>query len=260
MTAAPLQATHFQTLSLLVHADAKVGKSTLAATAPLPMLVLDAEGGWKFIANSPLLVALYGRPLNVRYWDPVREPIPVYDGTWEICQVIVRDWLTVQRAYDWVSQTQHPFVTIVIDSISEIQRRLKANLVGTEAMKMQDWGVLLNVMDAVIRGFRDLTMIPGNARVTVFVAETRESKSGKWRPYMQGQIEVSLPYWMDVVGYLYVDHLIGPDGQSNGQVIRRLLVTPNNLYEAGERVQGRLGQVVDNPNISTMLQMIYPSS
>lgn len=39
------------TLSMLVHANSKIGKTTLAATAPLPLVVLDAEGGWKWIRD-----------------------------------------------------------------------------------------------------------------------------------------------------------------------------------------------------------------
>ena len=39
-------------LSVLIHAAAKVGKSTLSSTAPPPILVLDVEGSWKFIREA----------------------------------------------------------------------------------------------------------------------------------------------------------------------------------------------------------------
>lgn len=251
----------YRTLSLLVHADSKVGKTTLSATAPLPILALDAEGGWKWVPGAPAIVNMYGRALRRRDWDPLREPPPQYDGTWEICVVTVNQWETVQMTYNWIVQAQHQFRTVVMDSISEIQRRCKQNLKGTEAMKIQDWGILLSYMDATIRGFRDLTLIPGNpCRVVVFIAETRQSKSGKWKPYMQGQIEVSLPYWMDIVGYLYAQPELDANGQYTGLLKRNLLISPNDQYEAGERVQGRLGGVVEYPNITTMFQTVYPES
>jgi hypothetical protein len=250
--------TDYRTLSLLVHADAKVGKTSLAATAPLPILALDAEGGWKWVPGALTVLEMYGRPLRRRDWDPMREPPPRYDGTWEICVVTVRDWQTVAQVYAWVIQAPHDFKSLVVDSISEIQRRCKQNLVGSEAMKIQDWGVLLAQMDGTIRGFRDITLIPDNPiRVVVFIAETRE-KNGKYRPYMQGQIEVSLPYWMDVVGYLFTQQELDANGQPNGYLMRRMLVSPDPRYEAGERVQGRLPPVVDRPNVMTMLQAIYP--
>ena len=227
--------SHFtpeQCLSLLIHAPAKHGKSTLTGTAPKPVLVLDAEGGWRFI------------PLRKIYWDPFTGPPPVWDGTWDACVVTVTKWETVNAVYQWVSQYQTDFTSIVVDSITEIQRRCKANLKGEEALKIQDWGVLLTKMDTVIRNFRDLTLVRGlNIRCVVFVAETRMGQSGKWVPYMQGQISVSLPYWVDVCGYMYSDWEQDGNGQAAVEV-RRLWISPHPQYEAGERVQGRLGGVI----------------
>lgn len=248
----------WQTLSILVHANAKMGKTTLATTAPLPILALDAEGGWKFALDSAPIRAMYGRALRRVDWNPMTDAPPEYDGTWDICVVTVRAWETVSRTYDWLSQASHDFTSVVIDSITELQRRCKSNLVGTEQMKMQDWGQLLSRMDAAIRGYRDLTMHESNpVRCVIFVAETRQ-KDGKYRPYMQGQIEVSLPYWMDVVGYLYVEAVTDANGQATGATARRLLVSPHDpQFEAGERVQGRLGAVVADPNLTAMLSQIY---
>jgi hypothetical protein len=171
--------------------------------------------------------------------------------------VTVRSWQDVQYAWQWLAQGNHYFASVVVDSITEVQRRAKANLKGTEAMLIQDWGQLLTVMDTVIRGFRDLTIDPYNSiRVAMFVAETRQI-DGKFRPYMQGQISTSLPYWVDVCGYLYVDQIPDANGQ-NTQTVRRLLVNQTALYEAGERVQGLVGPVVDHPDIYQMLELIYP--
>ena len=216
-----------QRLSVLVHAGAKVGKSTFSATAPGPMLVLDAEGSWRFI------------PLRKFYWDPMSGPPPQDDSTWDVCVVTVRTWEVVQRTYVWLTQYITPFVSVIIDSITEIQRRCRENLVGTDAMKMQDWGVLLARMDNVIRGFRDLTLYPQlNIRCVVFVAETRMI-DGKYKPSMQGQIGVSLPYWVDICGYLMPFQLPDGNGQSTVEA-RQLIIVPNPMYEAGERVQGKL--------------------
>lgn len=225
-------ATH-QRVSILIHAGSKLGKSTLSGTAPKPILVLDAEGSWRFI------------PVRQVYWDPETGPPPEYDGSWDACVVQVQRWETVENVYRWITQYQTPFVSVVVDSITELQRRLKQNLVGTEAMKIQDWGVLLAKMDDKIRGYRDLTLIPQiNVRCVVFIAETRQRHSdNKWVPFMQGQIGVALPYWMDLVGYMYPDFEYDENGQPLREV-RRLWITPHPEYEAGERVQGRLGQYI----------------
>jgi hypothetical protein len=252
-----------RTLSILVHAASKTGKTTLSVTAPKPIVHFDAEGGSKFLPGSQAIMQRLGRPLVMISWDP-RNPPPAWDGTWDVAVVTVSGWDVVQRGYQWLQSGQHSFQTVVIDSISEIQRRAKANIIqGNDQMRIQDWGALLTVMDNVIRGFRDFTIDPYNPiRVAIFIAETRDDGKGKSIPYMQGQISVSLPYWMDIVGYLYVDQAAGTD-PSTGQVVtypvRRLLVAQHPQFEAGERVQGLVGPVIDDPNISDILERIYPT-
>lgn len=232
--------TVHQRLSMLVHALSKKGKSTLSSTAPAPVLVLDAEGSWRFISARKV------------YWDPEQGPPPIYDGTWDVCLVAINQWRTVELVYQAFFQYPMPFVSLVIDSITEIQRRCKANMKGTEALKIQDWGVLLSVMDSIIRGFRDLCLHPtSSVRCVVFVAETRFDNDRKlWVPYMQGQISNSLPYWVDICGYLYPDFEADANGQPTEEV-RRLWIGPSQLYETGERVQGRLGywQTIRKPPI-----------
>jgi hypothetical protein len=154
-------------LSILVHGGSKLGKSTLTGTAPKPVLVLDAEGSWRFI------------PVRKVYWDPTQGGPPECDGTWDACIVSVREWGTVTLVYQWLSQYVTCFTSVVIDSITELQRRCKHNLKGSEAMKIADWGTLLSQMDGTIRGFRDLTLIPQlNVRCVVFVAETCHCPTG----------------------------------------------------------------------------------
>lgn len=246
-----------QSLSMLIHADSKIGKTTLAATSPAPLLILDAEGGSKFLPLSPTLAQMYGRPIVLASWNPLQGPPPRYDGTWDFVVINVNSWQTVTATYSWLLSAEHDFQSLVVDSVTEIQRRCKAQLKGTEAMKIQDWGDLLVQMDMIIRGLRDLTLHPIHPlRVVVFIGETRQGRDGKWKPYMQGQIEVALPYWMDIVGYLHIAHM--PD--ANGQLtipVRRLLITQHPQFEAGERVQGRLGQYVDNPNITVMYNQLF---
>lgn len=235
--------TKTQALSILVHAAAKVGKSTLSSTAPPPVLVLDAEGSWRFIKTRKI------------HWDPMSEPVPRHDGTWDACIVTITQWVQVEQVYRHLTQVDHDFISVVIDSITEIQRRLKQNLKGTDAMQIQDWGQLLTKMDSTIRQFRDLTMLPGPVTCVVMIAETREDK-GKWRPYMQGQIGVSLPYLVDICGYLYVGMTMDENGQLTKKV-RKLWIGPHPQFESGERVQGTLGDEVSEPNIDAMIKTIF---
>lgn len=244
-----------ETLSLLVHAHSKVGKSTLGGTAPPPVLIMDAEGSTKFL------------PLRMREWDPNRYGAPEYDGTWDAVVVTIRRIEDLQAVFNYLQMYPHPFRSIVVDSISEVQRKLKQGLTGgTGDMNQQRWGQILSQMDFLIRGFRDLTQHPTcPIQVAVFISETRMNGEGKLAPYMQGQIVTMLPYFMDIVGYLEVIPAYYADGQpqyderGNQVRVRRLHVAAGSAaWESGERVWGRLGDFVDHPNIQTMLTTVYP--
>jgi hypothetical protein len=258
----PQTAAMDEGLSILVHASSKAGKSTLTSTAPLPILVIDAEGSWRFIRKRGFI----GKRLRIKSWNPMLGPPPRWnrteenpDGDFDVIHVTVRDWALLRKIYDWLTTGQHDFTSVVIDSISEVQRRCKANIAGTAQMQMQQWGDLLSQMDALIRGYRDLNLVPGmSIRCVVFVAETRLS-NGKWKPYMQGQIEVSMPYWVDVIGYLYVEDELDPSSAVAGgtKKVRKLLVGPHPQYETGERVQGTLPDVIRQPNIAEMMCTIF---
>lgn len=240
-----------EVLSILIHGDSKVGKSTLTSTAPFPLLVIDAEGSWKYIKRAGFNGPRFGKI----EWDPMQPP-PRHDGTWDVCTVSVNDWASIQRVYAWLSQSPHDFESIVLDSITELQRRLKTNISGDGIMKGYDaWGELLVKMDALIRGFRDLTLLPGSVRCAMFVAETTE-KSGKWRPFLQGQIATSLPYWVDVCGYIYQTRANDANGQPNVKVVNLYVGTHPN-FESGERVQGALPDNIINPNITEMMNTIH---
>lgn len=229
-----------RSLSLIIHGGSKVGKSTLASTAPAPRLILDAEGGTKFLPQ-----------VQVR-WDPRTGPPPVYDGTWETCVVIVHDFESVRMAYQWLASGQHTFASVILDSISEIQQRCIDAIAGIDQMKQTDWGELLRTVALLARQFRDLCDHPTKPLEAVVMVAMSRDHNGKWRPWVQGALGTALPYYFDVIGALYIG--VGPDGITPQ---RQLLVEPHPLYEAGQRVQGRIGPVEVNPTIPMLLDKIY---
>jgi len=173
--------------------------------------------------------------------------------------VSVANWDTMRRVYSWLTQTPHDFKSVVLDSITELQRRCKQNISSDGLIKGYDgWGQLLIQMDNLIRGFRDLTMAPGPVQVVVFVAETRE-QNGKWGPYMQGQIQVSLPYWVDICGYAFQSVMNDANGNPTERMLN-LFVGTHPSFVSGERVAGLVGPNVTNPNITQILNTIYPKA
>jgi hypothetical protein len=231
-----------------VHADTKVGKTTLAATAPAPRLLLDAEAAHRFLM------------VNKVFWNPMDGPPPAYDGTWDTCVTVVRDYATLMNAVHWLQLGQHPFESAIVDSISEIQKRCKDSINGgSPAMDQQLWGQLLWHMESLIRQLRDLTEHPTNPLTAVVLTAMTELRDGKWKPYVQGQLRTTLPYFIDVVGYLFVKHVSGDDPTQPPRLVRSMLTRQHIQFEAGERVQGRLPEYLENGqvNVSWMLDSIF---
>jgi hypothetical protein len=237
-----------RSLTIMVYGESKVGKSTFAVTAPYPRLMLDVEGGHRFL------------PINVKYWDPMREEPPQADGTWDTVVVQVRDYDVVMKTFQWLQSGKHQFKSLIIDSISELQVKCMDNIAGTEQMKMQQWGELLRHMGALLRDLRDLTMHPTQPlEAVVLTAMARKGQDGVYRPYLQGQLAVQAPYFYDILGAITVEQVPNPDPMQPPYKVRRMYVERTPDYEAGERVQGRLGKIVEQENlgIERMLDMVF---
>ena len=237
-----------RSLTLMVYGESKVGKSTFAVTAPYPRLMLDVEGGHKFL------------PINVKYWDPMSQEPPVADGTWDTVVVQVRDYDVVLKAFQWLQSGKHQFKSLIIDSISELQVKCMDNIAGTEQMKMQQWGELLRHMGHLLRDLRDLTSHPTQPlEAVVMTAMASRGQDNRMHPYLQGQLKVQAPYFYDVLGYISNETIPNPDPTQLPYKARRMYVERTDEVEAGERVQGRLGAIVEQENLGVerMLDMIF---
>jgi hypothetical protein len=84
-------------------------------------------------------------------------------------------------------------------------------------------------------------------------------QDGKHRPYLQGQLAIQAPYFYDILGALAIEQYPNPDPMQAPIKARRMYVERTNEYEAGERVQGRLGSIVeqDKLSIEVMLDTIF---
>lgn len=230
-----------------MHGEPKVGKSWLGQTTPAPRLVLDAEGG----SRRPMRWR-DGRAERVKKvdWDPTRDAPPKPNG-WETCHVKVRDFNTVRRAYEWLNEGEHPFSSVVLDSLTEIQKRCKDAISGGETPSERQWGDLLIQMELLVRAFRDLMFHPTRPLDCVLVlALTQQKNGGKYRPAVQGALSTSLPGYVDLEGY------IGAYPDEDGVTRRKLLITPHPLFEAGDRTHTlteHYGGVVVDPDVERML-------
>lgn len=247
-----------QTMSMLVSGDSKVGKSTLLATSPGHKLVLDAEGSWAYMHGRPN-PNNNGEPYRVIEWDPSQPPPE--RGDWDICMVNTFEWSVVDQVIQWITRHDHPFDSMGMDSVTEVQDRCKKALTGIEGLRTQDWGVLLAHMSDRVKKFRDAIKDPKNpAHCMVFVAESK-LRDGKYRPHMQGAIKDSISYWMNSCAYLKVAQVADNDGNvsEGSRKIRRLLIGAHPDYVTGSHFEDRFDNgIIDEPNIQTMMETIFP--
>lgn len=226
-------------MSILIHGESKSGKSWFGDTTPAPRLVLDAEAGSRFT------------PSKKKVWNPATDAPPEVDGTWDTAIVPVRDYQTVKRAYEWLNSGSHPFNSVVLDSVSEIQQRCVDDIAGADIMKTQDWGTLLREVSGTVRKFRDLVTHPSKPLESIVMIAMTRDVDGKKSPYVQGQLATVLPYYLDVVGFMTTI----PD--ETGAIHRYMMIQPSSEYVSGERVGGCLGGYIENPSASTMLDTVF---
>lgn len=257
-------------ISAILHGDTKGGKSTAAYTIPAPRLLLDAEMAHRWLPGQKV------------FWDPITEapPIPgqgrisssdptIYSIDWETCVVIVRSWQTFVRAYEWLNSGQHPFRSVMIDSITEIQVKIKEDVTGgnlEQKLGFDGWDALLVRMEVLCRNFRDLTEHPTHPLAAVVITAMTELKDGHWRPYIQGSGAKKLPYFFDVIGYVYRERVVDLNNPTiPPRTAHRVLTGFDPAIIAGERINGflreehKLPPILENLNFSHILAHAFPA-
>lgn len=231
-------------ISAILHGEPGSGKSWAGATAPAPRLLLDAEGGGRFCKRN--------HPMQT--WDPLTQAPPEWDGTWQSCFVSVQDWKTFDAAHQWLASGQHPFKSVVLDSLTELQKRLVDAVSGVNQPTMQQWGEVLRRMEDKCRAFRDLAVREDNALEAVVAICLSHKRDDQVRPFVKGSLELSLPGFFDIVTYLYTDQ-----DEATGSVGYRGLIAPLNGIIAKDRTNvlvEKFGPAVPEVNISAWLELI----
>lgn len=243
-------------VSFLIYGPSKKGKSTLANTVPGPRLLLDAEAAGRFLRGK-----------KVR-WNPLADAPPAADGSWDICIVVVDEYAKLEKTIEWLESGNHPFESVVVDSISEIQKKLKKKITGSQGLQVKDmemrlWGKLLSHMSALMEELRDLTEHPTRP-VNVVITAMEEMGVDKYMPLVEGSLKKWLPYYMDVVGRVDTTEVASSDPTQPPQTVHYLatrsgVTAEGTPFFAGERVQGRIPQYVygDDLNLSKLIDGIW---
>lgn len=244
-------------LRSVIHGVPKIGKTTFIGSS-LDMseatpILLDFEGGTVSIADREL-----------EFIQPNQIPNYEFHGALPIinCAVSNRASDILEEALTYL-EGDHPFNVIFIDSLTQLNAyafdeirtkavRSSARRDNIDQAEIQDWGVLRNRFQRIMRRFRAI-----KAHV-IFVATPAEANIGgdrKQAPYLQPSTLVD---WM--LGafdqFMYYGYLLDED---TGEQIRVLRLKDTPYVFAGGRYPPTydIPDYIENPTFETMIKTIF---
>lgn len=207
----------------MIHGESGIGKTTLCATVPKP-LIISAESG---------LLSLAG-------YD-----IPVVE---------MKTLANLEEVYDWLenSQEANKFETICIDSISDVAEVILMEYKKRTKDGRMAYGEMADDMGTIIRKFRDL---PG--KNVYMIAKTKRvvdeaSSLTSYMPSVPGQILLQdLPFLFDIVGAMRY-------GKTSAGVSYRYIQTEGDMQWSAKDRSGALDKV-EPPDLGKIFKKIADS-
>jgi phage nucleotide-binding protein len=222
-------------INALWYGNPGAGKTVLAGSADAvpelrPVLFIDVEGG----------------TLSIRERYP------------EVDVIRVQTWGDMQRLYDDLYDGKYDYKTIVLDSLTEIQKFSMYSIMeavvldnpdrDSEVPAIRDWGKNIEQIRRLVRAFRDLPM---HTIITALAATEKDSKTGTivTRPSLSGKLAMEVGGFVDIVGYLYTKAV-------DDNVMRLLLTTGTDRQVAKDR-SDTLPTILEAPDMTKLYNHIF---
>jgi hypothetical protein len=221
-----------------VYGKSGLGKTTLAGSADAvpemrPVLFIDVEGGTESLRHSYPNVSV----------------------------VRVTSWQEMTNLFNVLRRGNSGFNTVVLDSLTEIQKfnmyEIMKEVVREhperdfDVPSMREWGVSLEQLRRLIRGFRDLPM---NVIFTALEKSDQDKRTGltMYKPSLSGKLADEAPAFLDIVLYIYMKR-VKVDGDDVDQ--RMLLTAATDVHIAKDR-SGQLPNPLVNPTMKDIWTLI----
>lgn len=275
-------------LKMLVYAQGGIGKTVLAATTSQldgDTLFISAERGTKsirlkkwaerinlekihvvgmdnFIDFNDYYEFLYDHVEMVKQYDRYRKS---GDNT-NASKILESIWKQQSDEVRKKGEMPRIYRTVVIDSLTEVQRRSLDRIVDTRTGQvnpgsitrgvkfesnrttLQDYGDNTQQMRKLVRAFRDLDM---NVIFTALESEIQDEMTGKVtvRPALTDKL------WQDVNGYVDIVARMFTTTNKEKQTVRKIAFQPYANYTAKDRT-GALGMGMTDATVKQIVDKI----
>lgn len=218
-----VDASEFDFLKMLVYGQNGKGKTRFGASGPKTLIVDCNEKG----------------SLSIR-----RFPAKVFK---------IETWTDVDLAFWYLKGGNHPFETVVLDTVTSLAQLCMKFVLGDEASRdptkdpdmpsKREWGKVGELMRTVILNYRNLPMH------VVFLAQERrgfaddeDDDAPEVFPEVSPSVRTTLTASVDIIGRVYVKEVVtkGKGGKKTTVPAYYMLVGPSERYVTKDRSESGL--------------------
>lgn len=222
-------------VKMLIYGESGAGKTRLSGSADdVPemrrVLFIDVEGG----------------TLTLRDTYP------------DVEVVRVKNWQQMQSVYDVLYENRHEYTTIVVDSLTELQKMSMDNVMrrlveeheerDSDVPGIREWNINIEQTRKFVRAFRDL---PVNTIFTALVQTDKNVRTGalKRKPSLSGKVKDEVAGFLDIVVYLYTKEI----DQEN----KRMLLCGQTEDTVAKDRSNALPLTIENPTMATIWKFLH---
>jgi len=237
-------------INMIIYGESGSGKTYLGGTAQdcedaSPVLYIDFEGGTETLRGKPIDIV---RPKN---------------------------WIDIQNIYDFLVNENDKYRSVVIDSLTELQKKLSMGSILGElgpdtdrylhleraiAPTISDWLRSGEQMRKVMRAFRDLAYLSDRDRrvhVVMLAQEKADDKKGVVCPSLPGALGVDCGAMVDILARLSRRTITDDDGNTTtrSHLLTDVYTDQLDVRYLAKNRGGRLPLSIWDPTIEKILEL-----